>query len=174
MIATFIPSLFLFTYIAKKTEHIYVLMIAMVFTFIRGMLVMFITDATGYYIVSILGGLGNAAWAGILFSITSDVMDSVTCDAGQHVESTMIGIRTFVLRAAYLVTGAIIAAIHILTGYVPGATSQTELAKFGIRVHAGLIPAILGLIAFILVFKFYTLKGDRKRECLENLRAKGL
>ena len=170
----FIPSLFLFTYIAKKTEHIYVLMIAMSLSIIRGILIMFITDATGYYIVSILNGISNAAWAGILFSITSDVMDSVTCDAGQHVESTMIGIRTFFLRISYLVVGALIAAIHIMTGYVPGATSQSPSAQFGIRVHAGLIPAIMALIAFILVLKFYTLKGDRKRECLEILRAKGL
>ncbi len=170
----FIPSLFLFTYIVKKTEHIYAMMIAMVLTIIRGILIMFITDAIGYYIASILNGIGIAAWASILFSITSDVMDSVTCDAGQHVESTMIGIRTFFQRIAYLVVGALIAVIHIWTGYVPGAKTQTPLAQFGIRVHAGLIPAIMGLISFIVVLKFYTLKGDRKRECLENLRAMGL
>jgi GPH family glycoside/pentoside/hexuronide:cation symporter len=170
----FLPSLFIFSYIAKKTEHIYVSMLAMIFAISQAILIMFITNATGYYFASILSGLASAAWAGILFSITSDVMDSVCIDADQHVESTMIGIRTFFLRTTYLIGGALIAIIHIMTGYVPGATSQSPSAQFGIRLHAGLIPGIMALVALILVLKFYTLKGDRKRECMETLRAKGL
>jgi len=170
----FFPSLFIFTYIAKKTEHIHVSMIAMALAIIRGILIMFITDATGYYIASILTGISNAAWAGILFSITSDVMDSVCVDAEQHVESTMIGIRTFFLRMGYAIGAVIIAAVQIATGYVPGAEQQSDLAILGIRVHAGLIPGLMCLISALIVIKFYTLKGDRKRECMETLRAKGL
>ena len=171
---TFIPSLFVFTYIAKKTEHIYVTMLSIIFMIGMSVVVMFMTNAIGFYIANILLGVASAAWGGILFSITSDVMDSVCIDAEQHVESTMIGLRTFFLRMGYLIGGGIIAIIHIMTGYVPGATSQTPSAVFGIRMHAALIPAIFNLVALILLLKFYTLKGDRKRECLETLRAKGL
>ncbi|MFX0135858.1 MAG: hypothetical protein ACFFDN_19600, partial [Candidatus Hodarchaeota archaeon] len=103
-----------------------------------------------------------------------DVMDSVCVDAERHVESTMIGIRTFFLRMSYLIGGGIIALVHILTGYIPGASQQSDSAILGIRLHAGLIPAIMLFVAAFLVIKFYTLKGDRKRECLETLRAKGL
>ncbi len=172
--AAFIPSLFIFTYIAKKTEHIYVTIIALILGGITGLLYMVITNAIGYYILRIMVGVASAAWGGILFSITSDVMDSVCIDAEQHVESTMIGIRTFFLRLSYLIGGAIIAAVHIATGYIPGATSQSDAAQFGIRLHTGLIPAIFAFIGVFLLIKFYTLKGDRKRECLETLRAKGL
>ena len=171
---TFIPSLFVFTYIAKKTEHIYVTMLSIIFMIGMSAVVMIMTNAIGFYIANILLGVASAAWGGILFSITSDVMDSVCIDAEQHVESTMIGLRTFFLRMGYLIGGGIIAIIHIMTGYVPGATSQTPSAVYGIRMHAALIPAIFNLVALILLLKFYTLKGDRKRECLETLRAKGL
>lgn len=171
---TFIPSLFVFTYIAKKTEHIYVTILSLIVMIGMSVVVMFMTNAIGFYIANILLGVASAAWGGILFSITSDVMDSVCIDAEQHVESTMIGLRTFFLRMGYLIGGGIIAIIHIMTGYVPGATSQTPSAVFGIRLHAALIPAIFNLVALILLLKFYTLKGDRKRECLETLRAKGL
>jgi Na+/melibiose symporter-like transporter len=101
-------------------------------------------------------------------------MDSVCNDAERHVESTIIGIRTFFMRVSYLIGAPIIAAIHIWTGYRPGASEQSPEAIFGIRLHTGLIPAILVFVAAILLIKFYTLKGDRKRECLETLRAKGL
>ena len=172
--AFFIPFLFIFTYIAKKTEHIYVSIMAILIVAVDLVLVMFITNTLGFYIVNILFGIGSAAWGGILFSITSDVMDSVCIDAEQHVESTMIGIRTFFLRIAYLAGGGIIAIVHIMTGYIPGATSQSPSAQLGLRLHAGLIPAIMLFVAAILVIKFYDLKGDKKRECLELLRAKGL
>jgi GPH family glycoside/pentoside/hexuronide:cation symporter len=172
--AFFLPFLFIFTYIAKKTEHIYVSIMAILIVAVDLVLVMFITNTLGFYIVNILFGIGSAAWGGILFSITSDVMDSVCIDAEQHVESTMIGIRTFFLRIAYLAGGGIIAIVHIMTGYIPGATSQSPSAQLGLRLHAGLIPAIMLFVAAILVIKFYDLKGDKKRECLELLRAKGL
>ncbi|MFX0135857.1 MAG: MFS transporter [Candidatus Hodarchaeota archaeon] len=170
----FIPFMFVFTYVAKKTEHIYVTIIAVLLLACNLVLLMFITTATQWYIIRFIGGVASAAWGGILFSITSDVMDSVCIDAEQHVESTMIGIRTFFLRISYLIGGAIIAAIHIATGYVPGASQQSDLAILGIRLHTGLIPAIMLFVAGFLLIKFYTLKGDRKRECMETLRAKGL
>ena len=170
----FFPFLFVFTYIAKKTEHIYVTEISLVCMLGMGIIVMVMTNALGYYLANFALGVASAAWGGILFSITSDVMDSVCVDAEQHVESTMIGIRTFFLRSGYLIGGGIIAVIHIATGYHPGATTQTPAAQFGIRLHAGLIPLIFNLVALLLLLKFYTLKGDRKRECLETLRAKGL
>jgi len=141
---------------------------------VMGAIVMVMTNALGFYLANFALGVASAAWGGILFSITSDVMDSVCIDAEQHVESTMIGLRTFFLRSGYLIGGGIIAVIHIATGYHPGAATQTPAAQFGIRLHAGLIPLIFNLVALLLLLKFYTLKGDRKRECLETLRAKGL
>jgi len=170
----FVPSIFIFSYIGKKTEHIHITMIALAVFTVTTTLLMFVTDALGFILIRTLVGVTAGAWGSLLFSITSDVMDSVTCDAEQHVESTMIGIRTFFIRLSYLISGAIVAAVHIATGYNAGAETQSDLALLGIRMHAGLIPALMGLAALLLLMKFYSLKGDRKRECLETLRAKGL
>jgi len=174
MMAAFIPSIFIFSYIAKKTEHIYATMSAFAVLFVVLIAHMFVTNALGFIIIRTLVGITAGAWGGVLFSITADVMDSVTCDAEQHVESTMIGIRTFFIRLSYLISGAIIAVVHIATGYNAGAETQSDLAILGVRMHTGLIPAIMALAGLLLLMKFYSLKGDRKRECMETLRAKGL
>ncbi|MHA1257157.1 MAG: hypothetical protein ACTSPS_16325, partial [Promethearchaeota archaeon] len=70
--------------------------------------------------------------------------------------------------------GIILAGTHILTGYVPGATTQTELAQLGIRIHAGLFSAIFCFIGALLVLKFYDLKGEKREQIMASLREKGL
>ncbi|MHA1526544.1 MAG: MFS transporter, partial [Promethearchaeota archaeon] len=102
----------------------------------------------------------------------ADTNDEVVNAAGRHVEASLMGIRTFFLRVAYLLTGAIIAGVHIATGYVPGASSQTELALIGIRIHTGGFPALFCLIAGILMVKFYDLKGEKKEALAASLRKK--
>ncbi len=107
-------------------------------------------------------------------SWTSDSMDSVLNAADRHVESSLIGIRNFFNRIAYILVGVIISGIHIWTGYVPGASQQTELAQFGIRLHTGGISALLLLAGAIIMLKFYDLKGDKKIAQMASIREKGL
>ncbi len=89
-------------------------------------------------------------------------------------EATLIGVRNFFLRVAYLIIGVIIAGVQIATGYQPGAAEQTELAKWGIRIHNGLIPAFFYLAAGIIMYKFYDLKGEKKIAQMASLRKQGL
>lgn len=170
----FIPSMFLWTWVAKKTAHSNVSTISLLILAVVFSLYMVITDVTGYIIVSIIGGCGSAAWTCILFSFTADSNDSVCNEVGRHVESTLVGIRNFFNRIAYIVVGGVIAGIHLWTGYVPGASQQTPFAQMGIRLHAGLVPLIVLLIAAFLMIKFYDLKGDKKTALLESMRQKGL
>jgi Na+/melibiose symporter-like transporter len=64
--------------------------------------------------------------------------------------------------------------VHIATGYVPGAATQTDFAIIGIRIHTGLFPSLFVLIAALLMLKFFDLKGEKKEQLAASLREKGL
>jgi Na+/melibiose symporter-like transporter len=64
--------------------------------------------------------------------------------------------------------------VHIATGYVPGATQQSDLAILGIRIHGGLVPFFFLLAAFILMVFVYDLKGEKKEAQMAALRKKGI
>ena len=174
LLLTLVPSLLFFSWLAKRTAHSNVTTIGLFVMAAGGVIIMGITDITGFVIAHICMGIASGAWASVLFSWTSDSMDTVVNAAGRHVESTLIGIRNFFNRVAYILVGVIIAGIHIYTGYVPGASQQTELARLGIRIHTGLIPLLLLLTGAILMLKFYDLKGEKKVQLMASIRKKGL
>jgi GPH family glycoside/pentoside/hexuronide:cation symporter len=175
LLASLIPGIFIWSWVAKKTAHsnlviasFFILSFVNIFTFF------FVTDLTTLLIANFIAGFGAGAWLCIIFSISADTNDEVTNAAGRHVEATMVGIRNFFFRIAYLAIGIIVAGVQIATGYQPGAAEQTDLAKLGIRIHNNLIPALFMLTAAILMLKFYDLKGDKKIAQMESLRKKGL
>ena len=174
MMVAFIPCIFIWSWVAKKTAHSNLSIIAIFFVASANILYLFVVDLTGLLIVNFLSGIGAAAWLCIIFSITGDCNDEVTNAAGRHVEATLIGVRNFFLRVAYVVIGVIIAGIQIATGYQPGAAEQTELAKLGIRIHYSLIPALFMYAGAIVMLKFYDLKGEKKIAQMASLRKQGL
>jgi len=175
MLAAFIPCIFIWSWVAKKTAHSNLSILAMFFiASVNIIIFFFVTDLTGLIIVNFIAGIGAAAWLCIIFSITADCNDEVTNAAGRHVEATLIGVTNFFFRVAYLVIGVIIAGVQIATGYQPGAAEQTDLAKLGIRIHMGLIPAVFMLAAAIVMYKFYDLKGEKKIAQMASLRKQGL
>ena len=172
---TFFPCIFIWSYVAKKTDHVNLSITAMFIVIVlRIFAFFFVVDLTGLIIMNILSGIASSAWLCILFSITGDCNDEVTLAAGRHVEATLIGVRNFFLRIAYLVIGVIIAGVQIATGYQPGAAEQTELAKWGIRIHTLLIPALFTLAGVIIMLKYYDLKGEKKIAQMAALRKKRL
>ena len=169
-----IPSILIFSWVAKKTAHSNVTTIALFIMATAGFITLISTNIAGFLIAHIFMGIAAGAWASVLMSWTSDSMDSVVNAAGRHVEATLIGIRNFFNRIAYILVGVIIAGVHIYTGYVPGASQQTELAQLGIRIHTGGISCLLLLAGGILMLKFYDLKGDKKIAQMASIREKGL
>ena len=133
----------------------------------------FITTFLGYFIAWIIIGIGFSALIFIQYAIFAEVNDEVALTMGRRLESTLAGIRTVVFRIAIVFQVVIIAIVHILTGYRPGAT-QTELAIWGIRVHGAVIPAILCFIAFLILIKWYDLKGEKKEILYSKLKKMGL
>ena len=174
MMVAFIPCIFIWSWVAKKTAHVNLSITAIFIVASVNIMLLFVIDLTGLLITNFVAGIGASAWLCIIFSITGDTNDEVTNASGRHMEATLVGVRNFFLRVAYVVIGVIIAGVQIATGYQPGAAEQTELAKWGIRIHNSLIPALFYLAAGIIMYKFYDLKGEKKIAQMESLRKQGL
>jgi Na+/melibiose symporter-like transporter len=76
---------------------------------------------------------------------------------------------------AFIFQVIILVLIHITFGYNPDPEAkQTALAIWGIRVHMALIPAILAIVAFFIVLKWYDLKGEKKQAIQTKMKEMGL
>ena len=111
----------------------------------------------------------------MLMPVAADTYDEVSMAMKKRVDATLVGVRTFFFRIAFVAVGVLIPLIHIMTGFdpTPGAT-QTDLALLGIRIHAALIPAIIFIVMSIVFKKFYTLEGAEKEAMVAKLKDLGI
>ena len=174
ILITLFPSVIFWSYISKRIGHANVFIINLILLVIVYSSNLWITTLTQLIFIYGLAGVTMGAYVSVIFAIIADTNDEVVVAAGRHVEATLMGIRNFFLRVAYLFTGVIIAGVHIATGYVPGASTQTPLALMGIRLHGGGFPALFLVIAAILMIKFYDLKGEKRDQLAASLKAKRL
>jgi GPH family glycoside/pentoside/hexuronide:cation symporter len=129
-----------------------------------------------FYIIFQINGIGLTT---MLMPVASDTYDEVSSNMGFRVDASMVGIRTFFFRVAFLVVFVVILPIHVLTGYNTdptafGPANQTAAALWGIRIHTALIPAIL-MITMGLIFKrYYTLEGKEKEALVKKLKDMGI
>lgn len=135
---------------------------------------MWYTTVIEYVVWHFIAGVGMSGFSAVFMSIGADTNDEVTNACGRHQEAALGGIQNFFFRFSLLVMGFVIAVTHILTGYVPLATEQTELAKLGIRINVGLIPGLVCLLGGFLMYKYYDLIGDKRVQLMTSLREKGL
>ena len=161
-------------WLSKKIEHIYLLVIGIFCFGIMHTNALYANTVIELLPSVVWGGVGNAAMATAMWGIVTDTMDEVNIACGRHVEAGLVGLRNFFFRAAYVFVGVVIAGVHISTGYVPGASEQTELAKLGVRIHTGLFPVIFDTIAAIILLKYYDLRGDKRIELMAQRQKMGL
>ena len=141
--------------------------IIMFFTFIP---MIFVSDLFSWIIVLIFFGVGlGGQW----FSdppTLADVIDDAAVRDGKKKQGIYYGYQAFFIRLGYSTIAITIAIVHTLTGFVGGAPSRSELiarsptpdlALFGIRIHAAIVPAILIVITIIIFWKFYDLTPER-------------
>jgi GPH family glycoside/pentoside/hexuronide:cation symporter len=144
----------------------YILLGTMFFTF------MWVATIIEVIIYMLIGGFFYSASASILIPVQADTYDEVTSNLGVHQEATLQGITNFFIRLAYLFVGVIIAVVHILTNYNPNPLAeQTALATLGVRIHSGLIPGIILIIAGLSFLLIYDLKGEKKIRMQEQLKS---
>ena len=171
----FLGSIFIWSrFVADRIGHPKLYALGLLLMGIAFLSAMWIATVNEFYFWNFIGGIAFGAMGCVVMSIAADANDEVTNACGRHQEAALIGIRNFFYRFAFVLVGIILAGTHILTGYVPGAASQTELAQLGIRIHTGLFSAIFCFVASFLIFKYYDLKGDKREQLMSSLREKGL
>ncbi|MBN2154694.1 MAG: MFS transporter [Candidatus Lokiarchaeota archaeon] len=119
-------------------------------------------------------GVGGAALRVSRHPVMADVIDESIAKTGQHLEGSFMGIYTFFNRFALIAQQIIFAVVHTLTGFNPDATSQSDLALFGIRLHTAIIPMVLCLIGLIVFIKLYDLTPERTKRVKEQIIELGL
>lgn len=136
---------------------------------------LFVTEVWQAVLFIFIGSIAASGYILMLMPVASDTMDEVALEMGRRQDGVLQGIRNFFFRIAIVVQGIVITAIHIITNYNPNPNAtQTPLAIIGIRIHAGLIPALLMFTISFIVYKWYTLDGEIKAEMVKKLRAAGL
>ncbi len=136
---------------------------------------LWITTLLEAIIFAFLGGFVAGSFWVTLGPVAADVYDECTISTGKHQEAMYEGIRTFFFRIALIGQAAIFVAVHVATGYNPDPEAvQTDLAIWGIRIHAGLIPSLLGFLAFIIMYKWYDLIGEKQQALKSRLKEMGL
>ncbi len=137
--------------------------------------ILWITTIEEAVFFAFTGGIAIGAFTLALAPVSADVYDECTVTDGKHQEAMYEGIRTFFFRFALIFQAVIFTVVHLLTSYNPDPDAiQTPLAIFGIRIHMGLIPALLNLTAFFILVKWYDLEGEKKLAVQKKLRELGL
>ena len=137
--------------------------------------ILWITTLGEAMFFSFMGGIAIGAFTLSLGPVSADVYDECTITDGKHQEAMYEGIRTFFFRFALIFQAVIFTVVHLLTAYNPDPQAiQTPLATLGIRIHMGLIPALLNLTAFFILLKWYDLEGEKKLAIKKKLRELGL
>ncbi len=168
-------SVFIWIKVAKRIGPIKVLYISLLSLTAIFLLLLVVTNIFHVMIVMALGGICFGGFNGMYLSVMSDTWDEITLECECHQEATLVGINNFFIRVSYLVVAALIAIVHIATGYNPNPeATQTPLAIFGIRLLMGAFPAIFAFLGGLTLILWYDLKGEKLKELKTKLRECGL
>jgi GPH family glycoside/pentoside/hexuronide:cation symporter len=122
--------------------------------------------------MTILGFAMGNYWA--LFTVYfADVLDERVILTGSPNRGATVGISGFLSRFARAVQIGIFAIMHLLTGFVEGSPTQTLTAQMGIRLHMGVIPAIVLAICLIIYWKKYPITPQVWMENKKKLKELG-
>jgi len=168
----FIP---LWSNMSKKYGHGKIMKLSCVLIGLVYLPQLWITTLPEAIIFSFLGGFVAGSFWVTLGPVAADVNDEITTSTGKHQEAMYEGIRTLFYRMAFIGQAAIFVIVHVATGYNPNPKAvQTPLAIWGIRIHAGLLPSVCGFIAFVIMYKWYDLMGEKQKALKPRLKEMGL
>jgi len=107
----------------------------------------------------ILGFTMGNFWA-LMTIYFSDVLDERVILTKSPNRGTTVGVSAFFSRFARAAQITIFTIVHVLTGFVEGASTQSPAAQIGIRLHMSTIPAIILLICTIIYWKYYPITPE--------------
>ncbi|MBD3195189.1 MAG: hypothetical protein GF317_09050 [Candidatus Lokiarchaeota archaeon] len=143
----------------------------------------FVADLIGWMISFFIFGLGLASQWNLENPIMGDIVDEAAVTTKKRQQGIFYGYQSFFVRIGHSSILITIAIVHILTGFEEGAPTLAELklvspdwqlAVFGVRVHAAIIPAIILLICIFAFWKLYDLTPEKIKANKEFLQEFGL
>lgn len=184
MLVGALVSMPIWTIIAQKVNNnkrmSLVAGIVMVLTFLP----IFLVNGLVFFMIALfLFGIGLGGQWFMDPPTMGDVLDDIAVKTGKREAAIYYGFQAFFIRLSGSFQALIFAIVHILTGFPAGVTSYAqlvaesptlELALFGIRAHAALIPAILVLITFFIFWRWYDLTPDKVAANKAKLKELGL
>ncbi|MFX0009102.1 MAG: MFS transporter [Candidatus Hermodarchaeota archaeon] len=168
--------------IADKTNNDRRTMIIAAFVLTIGTFpLMFISNYYMMIIAIFIWGFCEGGYWVMLGPVFSIAIDESVVLTGRRTEGTYQGFQTFVSRAALVIQALTFSIIHTLTGFQPGSgipgealPPQTPEAIFGIQIHFALVPAILMLIATIILWRYFKITPDIVKANREKIEELGL
>jgi glucuronide carrier protein len=122
-----------------------------------GTLTLLMTPA-GSYPLAVLGflllGISSGVCNTLMWNLEADSIEYGELKTGVRTEGTTYAVFSFARKLAQAIGGAVGVWVIGLFGYVGGAEAQTDSAQWGIRIAIGAIPAVMFLIAGVLIRTF--------------------
>lgn len=123
----------------------------------------------GAYILMIPAGIGFSVQYAMPFAILPDVVEWDLAEHGKRREGIYYGLWTFASKVgqsiAFLLSGWVLAVF----GYIPLESRQSPQALLGIRLLAGIFPAILFLLG-VMIHRKYPLDQATYRQIEAKIR----
>ena len=132
----------------------------------------FLRSQIGFIIALAFWGMSFGGFWLIMTPAMADSIDEIVVKTGKRNDGIFLGFRAFFGRLSFAVQALSFWALHELTGFNsdPNATSQTDLALWGINFQLALIPAILVIIGAIVFWKLNTLNKEKVAEIKVKLK----
>jgi glucuronide carrier protein len=164
-LAAFMPKLV--RNVGKKRVYIYSSLIT-----VAGGAIIFLTPASQVWIgftglvISLVGVLAVNI---VVWALEADTVEYGEWKTGVRTEGITYALFSFTRKSGQAVGGALAAYALALGGYKSGGVAQTSDAVFGIQIAAGALPAVLTILA-VLVMTKYTLTDARHAEILKDIQ----
>lgn len=137
-----------------------------------------ITDPMVYIVMRTIQGMGMGLNSMVSWAYIGDVIDYQEVKVGVRTDGTVYSTYSFVRKigqaAAAGLGGFLLTAIGYVTSKAGEVVVQTEAVKMGIYNCMNLLPAVLTLLALVVMFFFYPLDKkhvDENTRILEERRA---
>jgi glucuronide carrier protein len=166
VLAGFMPTLV--RNVGKKRVYIYSSLLT-----VLGGAIIFLTPATQVWVgfsgllISVLGVLAVNI---VVWALEADTVEYGEWKTGVRTEGITYALFSFTRKTGQAVGGALAAYALALGGYKSG-TTQTAEAVFGIQVAAGALPAVMTILA-VLVMSKYKLTDAKHAEILAEIQAR--
>jgi GPH family glycoside/pentoside/hexuronide:cation symporter len=152
----------LWTFFAHRTNDNRKLSIAAgIILFITFLPMIFIEGLIPWMIALLFFGVGIGGHWYVDPPTMGDVLDDIAVRTGKSQQAIYYGFQSFFIKFGQAFIGITIALSHVLTGFQGGDVEQIPLAKFGIRIHTAIVPAILVFIALLIFWRYYKLTPDK-------------